>query len=344
MKRIYFLVVALMLLPLGGRAELHWTSAPPSVREGEAYTVSVTADGAFYADLYLYKNGALVGAASDGEPSLSIDSADSQTANYYAEAYLYLYWGGEDYRCLWHDVQITYPLPMGAFETVSINPIPRGQSVTASGWAVAYAMGAPVAQVNFYVDGVLAGQATRGGYRPDVQDANLNYGFWSPYDVTYSGWSISYNTSGLTIGDHTLRIVAYDHRAKTADLGTKTFSVALVAQSITFINPGMQVNGVSFTLDATASSGLPVSFAVASGPATVSGNTVIITGVGVVTITASQPGSANFGAAPSVSQSFTVQGAAASSDIPAWMKTLLKVPSGSTPAPDPSGGFKVHKP
>ena len=78
-------------------------------------------------------------------------------------------------------------------------------------------------------------------------------------------------------------------------------------QTITFPNPGTQTYGVSpITLTATASSGLPVSYAVTSGPATVSGSTLTITGVGLVTVQASQAGNANYYAAPPVSVTFTV--------------------------------------
>ncbi len=57
---------------------------------------------------------------------------------------------------------------------------------------------------------------------------------------------------------------------------------------------------------ASASSGLPVSLKVVSGPATVSGNTVTITGAGTVTIRASQTGDTTYDAATSVAQSFVV--------------------------------------
>jgi hypothetical protein len=64
-------------------------------------------------------------------------------------------------------------------------------------------------------------------------------------------------------------------------------------------------HGAVVTLVAQASSGLPVTFAVTSGPATVSGNTLTITGVGSITVTASQAGNSNFAAATSVSRTFT---------------------------------------
>ena len=62
-----------------------------------------------------------------------------------------------------------------------------------------------------------------------------------------------------------------------------------------------------FALNATASSGLPVSYAVISGPATVSGSTVTLTGsAGTVTIRASQSGDTQYNPAPSVDRSFAV--------------------------------------
>ncbi len=60
-----------------------------------------------------------------------------------------------------------------------------------------------------------------------------------------------------------------------------------------------------FGVTATASSGLIVTLA-ASGPCSVSGSIVSVSGLGVCTITATQGGNASFNAAPTVSQSFNV--------------------------------------
>jgi hypothetical protein len=62
-----------------------------------------------------------------------------------------------------------------------------------------------------------------------------------------------------------------------------------------------------FTVSATASSGLPVSFSAgANGACTVSGTTVHVVHYGLCTITASQPGNDDYNAAPDVSQSFQI--------------------------------------
>jgi len=59
-------------------------------------------------------------------------------------------------------------------------------------------------------------------------------------------------------------------------------------------------------LAATASSGLTVSYAVTSGPATVSGSTLSITGAGTIVVQATQPGNGTYAAAAPVSQSLAV--------------------------------------
>jgi hypothetical protein len=55
-----------------------------------------------------------------------------------------------------------------------------------------------------------------------------------------------------------------------------------------------------------ASSGLAVSFSVLSGPATVSGNILTITGAGTVLVAANQPGNADYSAAPQVTATIVV--------------------------------------
>lgn len=83
-------------------------------------------------------------------------------------------------------------------------------------------------------------------------------------------------------------------------------------QNITFGAIASKSKGDSFTLSATASSGLAVTY-VSSNPsvATISGNVVSIVGAGDVVITASQPGNGSFSAAADVTQSFTAYGSTA---------------------------------
>jgi autotransporter-associated beta strand protein len=87
--------------------------------------------------------------------------------------------------------------------------------------------------------------------------------------------------------------------------------VGRLDQTINFGALADKVYGNSpFSVSATASSGLSVSFSIRSGPATISGNTVTIAGAGTVTVRATQPGNTFYNAAPPVDQSFTVNKAA----------------------------------
>jgi CotH kinase protein/GEVED domain/Chitobiase/beta-hexosaminidase C-terminal domain/HYR domain len=81
------------------------------------------------------------------------------------------------------------------------------------------------------------------------------------------------------------------------------------AQTISFpAIAGKTTTSPPFTVAATASSGLPVTFAIASGPATIAGNTITLTGTtGTVTVSATQAGNANFLPA-TAQQSFAVTG------------------------------------
>jgi uncharacterized protein (TIGR03437 family) len=79
------------------------------------------------------------------------------------------------------------------------------------------------------------------------------------------------------------------------------------SQTITFgAIPNHLSSDAPFTLTATASSGLAAAFSIVSGPATLSGNTLTITGPGTVSVPASQAGNSSFAAATPVVQTFTV--------------------------------------
>ncbi len=60
------------------------------------------------------------------------------------------------------------------------------------------------------------------------------------------------------------------------------------------------------TLVATASSGLAVSFTLVSGPASIAGNTLTITGAGTVAEAANQAGNGSYNPAPTVTRQFEV--------------------------------------
>src|ERR1700679_3720480 len=81
-----------------------------------------------------------------------------------------------------------------------------------------------------------------------------------------------------------------------------------MSQTIAFapIASPVAYGAASMTLAATASSALAVTFAVVSGPATISGATLTIVGIGNVVVSANQSGNSTYNAAPIVTQAVTV--------------------------------------
>src|SRR5438046_3174762 len=115
-------------------------------------------------------------------------------------------------------------------------------------------------------------------------------------------------TVTLSVGSHSLT-ASYEGDTKSAP-STSAQLVQVVNKADQAINFGPLPNSVfgssDFTVSATASSNLAVSFSIASGPAIIAGNTIHITGAGNVTVRASQPGDNSYNAAPDVDRSFTV--------------------------------------
>ncbi len=89
---------------------------------------------------------------------------------------------------------------------------------------------------------------------------------------------------------------------------TQSFAVTKHPQSIDFQSMGvvyLKPDSLPVELRAFAQSGLPVTYKV-TGPATLSGNLLTLTGIGNVTVTAYQPGDSTWAAAKNVSQTFKV--------------------------------------
>ncbi|MEI8064708.1 MAG: hypothetical protein WCH84_11675, partial [Verrucomicrobiota bacterium] len=90
---------------------------------------------------------------------------------------------------------------------------------------------------------------------------------------------------------------------------TTSFTMAVASQTISPFRtiPAKTFGSSPFTVaPPAASSGLPVVLSVKSGPATISGRTVTLTGTGTVVLAANQLGNSNCTAAPEVTTSFTV--------------------------------------
>jgi hypothetical protein len=139
----------------------------------------------------------------------------------------------------------------------------------------------------------------------------------------------------------------------TITYNTAAFTIVKANQTITFAALGNKAFGdAPFSVLATASSGLPVSFS-ATGACSVAGVLVTITGPGTCAITASQSGDPNHNAAPSVTRSLIV------TCLPAELPFAIRTPRGpivvawlvvtsqppaTPPASGCTGGFDVRIP
>ena len=108
----------------------------------------------------------------------------------------------------------------------------------------------------------------------------------------------------LSLITNTLNATAPKYKSQTLQLSGRAIKDA---QTIQFaaLKTHLTYGTAPIALSAKASSGLAVKFAV-TGPATLTGNTLTITGAGTVVVTASQAGNAEFAPAPTVSQTITV--------------------------------------
>src|SRR5262249_15037358 len=140
-------------------------------------------------------------------------------------------------------------------------------------------------------------------------NATFTYTYSQPAhgNVTGTGPNVTYTPAAGYFGPDSFTFFVNDGHANS---NTSTVSITVnekTHQTIDFGPLATKTYGdPDFDLNATASSGLPVSFSIQSGPATVLGTTVHITGAGSVTVVASQAGNANYAPAPDVPQSFTV--------------------------------------
>lgn len=123
----------------------------------------------------------------------------------------------------------------------------------------------------------------------------------------------SINGTTLTITAAGTVVVAANQAGNTdytaAPQKTQSVVVNQASQTITFTAPASPVAyrvspiGLSATGGA---SGNPVTFTVVSGPGSIAGNSLTVTGVGTVVIAANQAGGGNFTAATQVTQSITI--------------------------------------
>jgi sugar lactone lactonase YvrE/predicted small lipoprotein YifL len=126
------------------------------------------------------------------------------------------------------------------------------------------------------------------------------------YAVVSGSATISGSTATLT-GAGTVVLSASQAANGNYAVGSHnaSFTVATEVPAITFTVPSHTYGDVSFALTATSASSGAFTYAVVSGPATISGATVTLSGAGTVVLSASQAANGNYGVS-SQNASFTV--------------------------------------
>jgi len=142
----------------------------------------------------------------------------------------------------------------------------------------------------------------------------LKSGVASASDLNVGSGTFTKTFTGLADGSYTVQVIA-TNSIGDSPRSNQSGAVALgssLSQSITFNAPADKTLPGSFTLSATATSGLAVSFAsTTSATCTVSGLTLTLVSAGSCSITASQSGDATYNAAADVVRTFTITAAAA---------------------------------
>lgn len=185
------------------------------------------------------------------------------------------------------------------------------------------------------------------GYKLDVSTQSN----FSVFTSDYNGKSVSStssNITGLQPGtEYFVRVRAINASGESSNSEAKSITTqtsgGLNNQTITFNSLPLKIFGdPPFTLTATASSGLTVTYASSNtNVATIFGNTVTLTGFGTTVITASQAGNAAYNPAPDVQQTLLVRAAAPSSQpsdlLFSNVQTASMQISFTAPANPPSG-------
>ena len=122
--------------------------------------------------------------------------------------------------------------------------------------------------------------------------------------VTIDGTSVTINGAGTT----TIRALQIGNENYEAAFSDQLFTINKAAQTISFPAIAPKNSTDTVQLSATASSRLPVSYSIVSGPGTIHDSTLSFTGEGNVVVRASQQGNENYLPADSVEQTVLVYG------------------------------------
>src|SRR6185312_14790412 len=143
----------------------------------------------------------------------------------------------------------------------------------------------------------------------------IQLGAFSPASPVYGQTvSVTATFAGLGAGTHTVTAVYTSTNGYASVTTTGSVTIAQASQTINFatISSPVTLGVAPITLSATGgASGNPVTFSVLSGPGSIASGKLTVTGAGTIVVAANQAGNANYAAATQVTQSVTVNKAAA---------------------------------
>jgi hypothetical protein len=185
--------------------------------------------------------------------------------------------------------------------TLTVNP----QTPTVTVGAVSIGLGNATANLSANIAYTGTGVAPSGGLTFKIDSGTTVtatcVGSSSPVTCTYSG----YPTSTLALGSHTITATTIADGNYGVATGTNTLT-GLPLPTIVFTVANHHTQDSPFSVSATSNSSGAITYSVVSGPATIVGSTVTLTGVaGTVTLQASQAASGGY-AASSQNTSFLV--------------------------------------
>lgn len=180
--------------------------------------------------------------------------------------------------------------------TCATGPVSNSISFPTS--AIAQTIKFPPISNHFYADAPFALNASSSSGLPVV------------YTILSGPGSIPGNIYNVN-GTGTVVIEASQPGDNTYDTAAPVIQSFVVSPAIQVINftaiPDVEYDAAPIPLAASAASNLPVTYTLVSGPASISGNSITLTGLGTVTVRASQAGDGNYQAAAPVTQSFCVK-------------------------------------
>ncbi len=268
---------------------ISYGTASTSLSATVAYTGAVPAGAVTFA----VDNGAAVAATCSGSSSPLTCTAIYPTANLSTGAHTVKVSAAADTNYGASTGTGTFTVGQAtATLTVASQSGSYGVASTSLSASIAYSgPAAPTGAVSFIVDNGAAVVATCSGTG-------------SPLTC-----SAVYATASLTAGAHTIAVTAAADVNYKAAAGSGSLTIAVTSANISFTVGNHAYGDTAVTLAATSNSTGAFTYSVVSGPATVSGTTLTITGVGPIVLQASQAADPNFSAS-SKQASFTIAQAA----------------------------------